>query len=134
MDTYYLSENLYIKDDKMYNKNKLIISTNWHKKLKVEIANFNRSDDFKSNYADLLSFEIDNSSDIFKIENLKNKDSKYESHLNYKIRQDDVIIVRPDPFSIQTRKVTISGFVSGWIREAASAICSIWRANVSFVV
>ena len=34
MDTYYLSENLYIKDDKMYNKKKLIISTNWHKKLK----------------------------------------------------------------------------------------------------
>ena len=34
MDTYYLSENLYIKDDKMYNKKKLIISTNWHKLLK----------------------------------------------------------------------------------------------------
>ena len=34
MDTYYLSENLYIKDDKMYSKKKLIISTNWHKLLK----------------------------------------------------------------------------------------------------
>ena len=34
MDTYYLSENLYIKDDKMYNKKNLIINTNWHKKLK----------------------------------------------------------------------------------------------------
>ena len=34
MDTYYLSENLYIKNDKMYNKNKLIINTNWHKLLK----------------------------------------------------------------------------------------------------
>ena len=34
MDTYYLSENLYIKDDKMYDKKNLIISKNWHKKLK----------------------------------------------------------------------------------------------------
>ena len=33
MDTYYLSENKYIKDDKMYNKKKLIVNTNWHKLL-----------------------------------------------------------------------------------------------------
>ena len=34
MDIYYLSEKLYIKNDRMYNKNKLIISKNWHKLLK----------------------------------------------------------------------------------------------------
>ena len=79
MDTFYLSENVYIYDDKMYKDDKIISYKDWHKHLS-EIGWRDFSYNLLFNYPDMTELPIQ--SKFLKFPWLKNNNFLNKSLLN----------------------------------------------------
>ena len=79
---------------------------------RVEVARIDPNNKSEDKYAKIITVDLDNNQDIFKINNLNDKKSvELIQKITLPLKPYDLITVRPDPYFMTQNKVSISGLV-----------------------
>jgi polysaccharide biosynthesis/export protein len=79
---------------------------------RVEIARIDPADINESNFAEIITVDLDNNQDMYRIDNITNKKSiKLLQKITMPLQPYDLITVRPDPYFKTQSTVSISGLV-----------------------
>jgi len=79
---------------------------------RVEIARIDPADINESNFAEIITVDLVNNQDMYRIDNINNKKSiKLLQKITMPLQPYDLITVRPDPYFKAQSKVSISGLV-----------------------